>query len=142
MVQNDNAGDKKDGTYFTKENGGLCSRVSFQLGDATPVAGVYEPNYDGTIANPTTATGPNLSVVTSTHKQKATGIFDAAALDADKPTNTGDSPKLFEITGDTATKVTVRVWFEGTDDQCCDEIALKEIEGQIKFVANKQVVNN
>lgn len=132
-------GDENLGTYFTDSNGGLCARVSFQLKDAASVAGVYEPNYNGTIANPTVAASPaGLIVVPSTLKQKIDGTFDAAASDENKPLNTGDSPKLFEITGDTATEVTIRVWFEGTDDQCCNEIALNEIVAQLKFVANKK----
>lgn len=42
------------------------------------------------------------------------------------------SEKLFEV-GPTATKVTMYVWLEGTDEDCVDEIKTGELEAQIQF---------
>jgi hypothetical protein len=50
---------------------------------------------------------------------------------------TGDSNSLFLIKGSTPTEVTIRVWFEGTDAECCNEIEKAVITGQLKFVSHK-----
>lgn len=126
---------KYDGTYFANENGGNCVRVSFQLATdevAKKVSAVYEPNYDDDSSSENFATdNSGVVVVTTTHKQSTDGKFTKSEGES------GDSDKLFQITGNEVTKVTIRVWFEGTDNQCFNEIAKQEILGQLKFIANK-----
>lgn len=141
LVQNDSSAstDETKGTYFISgtANGSAeyCARVSFQAGEAKAV---YEPNSDGTIANPTIATTSytDYTPFASKHQQSKDGAFTHVDSGV-KPLNDGDSDALFTIQGDTPTEVTVRVWFEGTDAQCCNEIQLKDIVAQLKFVANK-----
>lgn len=146
LVQNGNtinADDELNGTYFTAgdKSGAAanCARVSFQAGEAKAV---YEPNSDVTIEGieeGTNIASTSYGVYTpfeSKHKQSKDGAF-THVNGAVAPLNTGDSDALFTITGNTPTEVTVRVWFEGTDDQCYNEIQLKNIVAQLKFVANK-----
>lgn len=127
---------ESNGTYFTNNNAGLCARVSFEVDDV--VVAVYEPNSNGTIANGTKATdNSGAAAYASKHQQTTDGNFiSVAAAAADKAASVGDSDKLFTITGNAAKKVTMRVWFEGTDPQCCNEIKLIDIVGQFKFVAS------
>ena len=141
LVQNDQNATTDDtkGTYFVggteSDLAEYCARVSFQAGEAKAV---YEPNSDGTIANPTIATTSysGHTPFVSKHQQSKDGAFTHVDSGV-KPLNDGDSDALFTIQGDTPTEVTVRVWFEGTDAQCCNEIQLNDIVAQLKFVANK-----
>ena len=136
------------GSYIKTENASgvsyfpeACVRVSFQVGDQE--VAVWEPNSDvsnGGMYGKDYATDAIAAPTITTHKQsKTTGLF-TSNNDADKAPIAGDSDKLFTITGSTDTPVKVRVWFEGTDTDCRNQIELKNMVGQLKFVANKQAV--
>lgn len=139
-----------EGTYFIKsteqsdKNGIYCVRVSFEVADltnqnASQAVHVYEPNSNGSVENGTRATtsngAENINPITNTYKQNTNGQF----LKGNDVTTTGDSETLFQIKGDTPTAVVIRVWFEGEDPDCCDEIAMQQIEGQLKFKASKVI---
>ena len=141
-----------DGTYFIQNHDGStnlnpanCVRMSFEVTAAGKAVAdktsVYEPNCDS--QNTTGTQGKDFAEnaisdftpVSTTHYQKSDGNF--AKKSDSSYTNIGDSEALFQIKGDTSTKVTIRVWFEGTDTDCRNDIELKNILSQIKFVANK-----
>ena len=138
-------GNGDEGTYFKSSATDLkpeyCARVSFiTYGDnGTDIAGVkiYEPNSNGAHTNAGESATSSLRGKESDCKQNTEGKFLQASSDA--VTASGDSEELFNIKGNTKTKVTVRVWFEGTDEQCCNNIDLKEIVAQLKFKANKVI---
>lgn len=144
LVQN-NA--NNDGTYFkcseSAPNPAYCVRMSFEVNGQS--VAVYEPNYNGsnggTEGTDYAKNSSGVTPVASTHKQGTDGLFTSTST-ANKAPVTGDSDMLFTITGNTATKVTVRAWFEGTDSDCRNEIDVKDIAGQIKFVANKAATTN
>lgn len=50
---------------------------------------------------------------------------------------TSGALKLFTITGNADNKITMRVWIEGSDPQCANDIALTQLAGQIKFESSK-----
>lgn len=129
-----------DGTYFKLDTGvvatqnpSYCVRVSF-----TPDGGdtvVYEPNSDKNNDgdNAESSLSPYAPIATTLGcTQKENGKF------VKNDNDIGDSEELFAITGGTAKAVVVRVWFEGTDDDCCNEIEIKDIIAQLKFVATKK----
>lgn len=141
LVQNDVS---NTGTYFSSSAATpkpeYCVRMSFEVNGQTLT--VYEPNSDatngGTVETNFATNSCGVTPVASTHQQNAAGTFISTTGNAaDKAPVTGDSDKLFTITGNQATKVTVRVWFEGTDNDCQNSINTKDITGQLKFVANK-----
>lgn len=127
------------GTFFTTkskaENSQLpeyCVRVSFTVGSET---GILEPNSNVSNTSEAGVTRAVDGVETrdykATIKQKNDGTFEVTSNDE------GDSEKLFTIIGSKDTPVVVRVWFEGTDTDCCNTIDLNTITAQLKFVANK-----
>lgn len=133
-----------NGTYVKTAQEGTnperCIRISFQKGSETTAA-VYEPNADAhNTGNPGTnyATSSLTSSLT-THKQSAAGDMNFTPLDASTRFYGGDSSALFTITGGQVTPVTIRVWFEGTDTDCMNEVEAKSIVGQLKFVSHKKI---
>ena len=149
LVQNKSGATDDDtkGTYFeaAKDTDGsaqYCARVSFLLEDTggnTTVAAVYEPNSEvaaGENVEKADVAYGTFEAFPSKHKQLSSGTFNHVE-GAVSPLNDGDSDMLFTIEGDTAKKVIVRVWFEGTDDYCHNDIQLDGILAQLKFVANK-----
>lgn len=130
-----------EGTFVhgatTNDNGANpqnCVRVSFTVGegDGATVA-VYEPNSDITQVDSVQATDNTGMGFVNTHKQNTAGAF----VNETGAYYEGDSSELFRITGNTPTKVTMRVWFEGTDDQCGNSIQDAQILSQLKFVSHK-----
>lgn len=146
LTQKTGESDSKDGTYFESNSvepkPEYCVRISLAKAasvDATATsAEIYEPNYDGLHTGNVTSATSALQEQKGAHRQKTTGVFVDSVGTA---TATGDSDSLFEIQGNTKTKVTIRVWFEGTDPQCCNNIDLKEITAQLKFKANKKITD-
>lgn len=49
----------------------------------------------------------------------------------------GNSEKLFEIEEEQDVKVTMRVWMEGTDEDCTNSNELDEIIGNIQFISSE-----
>lgn len=131
------------GSYFNQKNGttshpDYCVRISFTLDNGTTA--VYEPNSDAHINGGKTekvdfATDNSGAGFRNTFKQNVTGQF------VSQPGTvyySGDSSELFSITANTATRVTVRVWFEGTDVDCINDIQDGTIEGMFTFVSHKK----
>ena len=134
--------DTVDGTYFI--NGGsksgtqfpeCCVRVSFEVDGV--IMAVYEPNSDAHNNGDYATDNVNTTVVTSTHLQSAQGTFTNTSTTM-KPLVTGDSDGLFKIAGNKSKAVTIRVWFEGTDTDCCNDINLNDVAAQFKFIAIKK----
>ncbi|MGN0341728.1 MAG: hypothetical protein ACI4DO_02950 [Roseburia sp.] len=129
-----------DGTYVNSRESNAsdqhperCVRISFTL-DGNTYA-VYEPNYNapantGDLAENQAGQGYAGSI----HKQETGGAF---VNESGTVYYTGDSSELFRIKGNTPTKVTIRVWFEGTDADCRNSIQDAQILSQLKFVSHK-----
>lgn len=49
----------------------------------------------------------------------------------------GNSEKLFEIEEEQDVKVTMRVWMEGTDEDCTNSNELDELIGNIQFISSE-----
>lgn len=96
-------------------------RISLQKGSETSAA-VLEPNADyNTAASQIATDNSGGSVMTSTVTQKKDGTFSSA------------NSNVFTLTNNTPTKITLRIWLEGKDLQCGNEIAAKDIVSQLKF---------
>lgn len=115
-----------------------CIRISFII-DGTTVA-IYEPNNGVSNSNEgskaTDNSGAGCTNTTLLHKQISDGTF--IPITGKDPYYTNDSSELFSVTANTEKKVTVRVWFEGTDDQCTNAIQDGSIEGALTFVSHKK----
>lgn len=102
-------------------------RISFQV-EGQDIA-IYEPNSDKhnrdqekAIDNVKGAYGEY-----ATLKQLESGAFAGG--------DNGNSEKLFIIEEEQDVKVTMRVWMEGTDDDCTNSNEMDEIVGQIQFIS-------
>lgn len=131
----------KEGTTTTHPEYSI--RISFEASDGT--IAVYEPNSEGNIGTSATEkedyavndagtgyTGANL------HQQLENGTF--TAIQDKTPYYEGDSSELFTIKANTQTKVTVRIWYEGTDRDCINAIQDGTVEGMFTFVSHKKTV--
>ena len=139
------AGGGTTGTYIIKDDtatgdtSAYAVRISFTLTDATgnEVTKIYEPNCDihnvGTDMAEDGVKGTNGYGTYTAVQQNSNGTF----------TNTGtgtDSEVLFTISENTDVKVTMRVWLEGTDEDCANSIGATLLQGQIQF-SSSEVVN-
>lgn len=117
-----------------------CIRVSFIVGEGvSQQVAVYEPNSDTHLPS-TPGTNCAISSVTgyeNTHKQLNTGD-NIGKFSEIGSYYAGDSSELFVIEGNQPTKVTMRVWFEGTDKDCVNDIQNLAIKGALKFVSHKK----
>ncbi len=118
------------GTYVIAKNGttdgkgyyGFQSiRISLTAGEKTII---YEPYSDihgtnGTAA--TLASGVTITPATVTSQQKSDGTWNAT------------QSKQLTLTGNADTLVTMRIWVEGTDQDCVNEISLDDLLAQIVF---------
>lgn len=114
-----------------------CLRVSFECGDTVAV---YEPHSDEHLTGVQGVdyafnTLPGLSSSVPVHKQLSTGRFGG---ETGTVYYEGDSSPLFTIKGNEPAKVTVKIWFEGTDNDCMNEIQTEKIEGMLKFVSHRK----
>lgn len=122
------------GTYIVAKNGtdvpvaSASLRISFEC-ETTSTKGIFEPNTDlagsGSFADDERG---DTSVADVTVKQNKDGTF--VVTNADGST---DSEALFKITGQTDNKIVMKVWIEGTDAQCVDEISFDSLIGSLKF---------
>ncbi|WP_167954747.1 hypothetical protein [Anaerosporobacter faecicola] len=140
-------------TFYLKATGGSRSSVKVQLAAGTKVANkdsgqaayaariafvldngtcvVFEPNADGSATGASTDQYAMASSLT-TIKQSTNGKFKATS----GATYSSDvSADLFEIPVDTATKVTVYIWIEGSDKDCVNEIASKVLTTSLQFTS-------
>lgn len=129
-----------DGTTIDAVSGShpeYCMRISFECGDTVAV---YEPHSDEHLTGVQGVdyafnTLPGLSSSVPVHKQLSTGRFGG---ETGTVYYEGDSSALFTIKGNEPTKVTVKIWFEGTDNDCMNEIQAEKIEGMLKFVSHRK----
>lgn len=120
------------GTYITDVKSGNAAasaiRISFTLEDGTTV--IYEPNTDIHVSGEHAESSLGNSYGSyETVKQLSNRMFQNA-------TN-NNSERIFTLTENTPTKVTMRVWVEGTDQDCVNAIAAGEIMGQIQFTSQE-----
>lgn len=112
-----------DGTFVTVEDslladGAAAVRISLSTPSQTLV---YEPHADvsGTGKGYSSATdNSRASVVTDTMKQNSNGVFT--------------NRKSLTVSN-AGTMVTMRIWIEGTDDMCVNEIMAEQIKAQLQF---------
>ena len=132
--------DAADGTTIdaiSKSHPEYCLRISFECGDTVAV---YEPHSDEHLTGVQGVdyafnTLPGLSSSVPVHKQLSTGRFGG---ETGTVYYEGDSSALFTIKGNEPTKVTVKIWFEGTDNDCMNEIQAEKIEGMLKFDSHRK----
>ena len=137
------------GTYILKDtsaaaesdSSAYATRISFTVTDASgsEVTKIYEPNYDVNNNSDDMAVdgvkGNNGYGTYTTIQQKSDGTFVT--------TGTGtDSEILFTIPDNTDVKVTMRVWLEGTDEDCANSIGATLLTGQIQFSSSEVTGNN
>lgn len=116
------------GTYsLSKENGvsdvlpSAAVRMSLVNGEDVKV---FEPNFDFNTSASQKATDSRLSTdaKASDIQQNIDGTFASA------------STNVLTLQNNTPTRITLYLWIEGTDPQCGNEIAAKDIISQLKFV--------
>ena len=127
----------EDGTFVKEKTGTSgkgaenCVRVSFIVDGNVSV---YEPNCDLSNSGDKADDKSGRGYTGTIHKQAAGGTFTG---ESGEVYYTGDSSELFKVKGNVPTKVTVRVWFEGTDKDCTNSIQNAQITSQLKFVSHK-----
>lgn len=140
-------GSGNTGTYMLKDTAAAADsdssayaiRIGFTLTDVngSVVTKIYEPNYNVHNSSDDMAIdgvkGTSGYGTYTTIKQNSDGTFVT--------TGTGsDSEVLFTIPENTDVKVTMRVWIEGTDEDCANSIGATLLTGQIQF-SSDEVVN-
>lgn len=121
------------GTYVLEKNGSTSDkgyygvqsiRISLSVGEGESVQTlIYEPNNDshgsgGTLAS--LSSGTSIAGPTSTSIQSGNGRFTSQS-------------QTISLVGNQDTKVTMRIWIEGTDTDCVNEISLHDIIAQLQF---------
>ena len=119
---------QSDGKNETAAN---AIRISFTLDDGTTC--VYEPNSN--VHNNDNRRAVNgidnaYGTFTKLYQQKSDGTFVVSP-------KVNESEKLFNIKEDVDVKVTMRIWLEGTDDDCTNSIESDSIVGQIQFISTE-----
>lgn len=136
LVGPGNGGDM--GSYILRDGtegdtAAYAVRISFTVNGSTYV---YEPNCDVHNTETDTATHSVDSTYGkyTVYQQNSSGVF----LDP----GTGNSKVLFTIQENVDTKVTMRVWMEGTDDDCANSVGATMVKGQIQFISNEVAITN
>lgn len=119
-------------------------RIAFYIvsDNTESIKAVYEPNKDYV------KTGKASSIAGIGYNDKNYSLFDIQnpgdnivaarqSVDGKFSDSSNDSDVLFTMAGDTDNHYRMKVWIEGTDDQCYNEIALNSILGQIQFESTK-----
>lgn len=125
-----------NGTYVLSKNvaendilPGAAVRISFQIDGEDPAsATVFEPNSNfGAVA-------PNRAENEREDAKKK--IIDSTVTETMSGTCTFPSGKdnILVLENNKATKIIMRIWIEGEDPQCGNEISAKDIVTQLKFV--------
>lgn len=137
LVQGENLGNEstRKGTYVRvkeytnkskgSKNAAAAIRVSLTANGQTKV---YEPCADITDKSGTRAElakGVSFSAVSTDAAQNENGKFNPGGQ---------YSNIVLNLKEDEKTLVTLRIWVEGTDDQCVNEIQLEKLVGQLQFV--------
>lgn len=107
-------------------------RISFTLDNGTTY--IYEPNYDTHNTDNARAInsvgGSYGSFTSNLYQQYSNGLFV-------KSPKTNESEKLFNIPENTDVRVTMRIWIEGTDNDCTNSIQTDMVAGQIQFISTE-----
>lgn len=124
------------GTYMLAKKGtgepvaSSALRISFECAGTTS-SGVFEPNTDmsgtGSFATDSRSESDKTTAAIAVKQNKNgtfTETFDSSST---------ESKTLFTIKGSTDNKIVMKVWVEGTDAQCVDEISMDSIIGSLKF---------
>ncbi len=128
---------KSEGCFITQSESGNgetaanAVRISFTLEDGTTY--VYEPNSDVHNSDTTKASnaiGKEYGSFQKLYQQKGNGTFVVSP-------KTNESEKMFTMAENVDTKITMRIWIEGTDDDCTNSIASDMVKGQIQFVSTE-----
>lgn len=114
-----------------RETAANAIRISFTLADGTSY--VYEPNSD--LHNTDSSRAVNsidssYGTFTKLYQQKSNGAFVVSPKQ-------NESEKLFTIPENQDVKVTMRIWIEGTDNDCTNSIEADSIAGQIQFISTE-----
>ena len=126
------------GSYILREKAegdtaAYAIRISFTVNGSTYI---YEPNCDTSNDKKDTAAHSvdNTYGKYTTHQQESTGKFVGST--------TGNSAVLFTLKENVDTLVTMRVWMEGTDDDCANSVGATMVKGQIQFISNEVANTN
>lgn len=107
-------------------------RISFTLPDGQTY--VYEPNcnkHNNDTNRAINGIGSEYGSYANLYQQNADGTFI-------KSPKANESEKLFTLDENKDTLVTMRVWIEGTDNDCTNSIASDMIAGQIQFISTEK----
>lgn len=124
---------RANSTDDTEQDAANAIRIGLLIGNSTDLI-IYEPNCgidDGVGSSASTVDATRQSP-TSNVISNGDGLICNTGGTANTP-NTNVSDSLFTLTNNTATKVTMYIWLEGTDADCVDEIQTDEMEAQIQF---------
>lgn len=106
---------------------GAAVRISFQK-DGASTATVFEPNVDfNTVAQKKASNERNKNdkkIISSTVTETMSGTC----------TFPSGKDNILVLENNKATKIIMRIWIEGEDPQCGNEISAKDIVTQLKFV--------
>lgn len=128
---------KSEGCYITQsasgngETAANAIRISFTLDDGTTY--VYEPNSDvhnSDTSRAANAVGREYGSFQRLYQQRGNGTFVVSP-------KTNESEKMFTMAENVDVRVTMRIWIEGTDDDCTNSIASDMVAGQIQFVSTE-----
>lgn len=107
-------------------------RISFTLPDGQTY--VYEPNcntHNSDTNRAINGIGREYGTYANLYQQNADGTF------VNSP-KANESEKLFTLDENKDTLVTMRVWIEGTDNDCTNSIASDMVAGQIQFISTEK----
>lgn len=113
LTSSDSEPGADDGTRVSTSSTGVqadivnCVRVSF-TDEETDTTSIYEPN-------------------------KGTAVAGQSTFDLPYPMSYSNSTRLFHLEARDPKMITVRVWIEGEDPQCDDDVQLANIQLQLNF---------
>ena len=135
LVNGDTSGNKKTGTYVIEDNTDKSGkttmnaitalRISITDGNETAVYEPYSELHNENGLKTEIETAVKNMLITNTKKQNSNGSFVNGT--------DGASAKLFTLEADEITKITIRIWIEGNDDDCVNQIQLANLLAQLQF---------
>lgn len=127
---------KSEGCYIYQpsskgETAANAIRISFTIDNGDTY--VYEPNSDAHNSDTNRAIngiGSEYGSFKNLYRQKSNGVFESSP-------KANESEKLFTLAENADQKVTMRIWIEGTDNDCTNSIASDMVSGQIQFISTE-----
>ncbi len=119
LTSDETARNKGDGTEVSTTDTGAkadvinCPRVSFQSEDEDDKIVIWEPN-------------------------KAAAVAGQTTMDIPKPMQYTDNTRLFHLKQMEPKRVTVRLWVEGEDPQCDDDVQDANLKVQLCFMGTDE----